>query len=534
MKKWTYAFDLGILSELRRLFPDISVSDEVEDAVRTRRYEIESLRRLKEESKANSPIDFSVEGVGKNGVNPLYNYQRHGVRCAIYSDGGFLIGDSCGLGKTLQGIGIFLLMKNKKKYRNCLVVCPASVKYNWLNEISKFTDEKAVVIDGNVEQRFQQWLAPDVFFKIVNYELLTRDLFFFDTYDKDGNPRDFRIPGYQQVIDGFFDMCICDEVHYLGGHKNQRTQAMKAMKFKYRLGLTGTPIDGSLTTFHSIMEWVKPGLFPHIGKFLDRYAVFGHFGEVKRFVHVDEFKEKIAPYYIRRLAKDVLTDLPPVTHQNLYVELSDSSMSTYRKLAKRKHPVTKDEEQLVTIIRCRQFCDDPDIIGLKDRKDKLDALEALLDEVIGSGNKVIVFTQYTDALVRIRERLSGKFGICELDTCKTRFDSCEAFNNDDRYSIMLMTDAGSVGINLQSASYVVNFDQNWSPAVMIQRYCRAWRNGQKKPVIVVNMICKDTVEERVMEAIAQKSKFSSEVLDEDIDEMNLGSSLSLNEIFNML
>lgn len=534
LRKWTYAFDLNVLDDLQKAFPNLEIDDDLQSLIRIKRYETNKLINFKREAIDNKEIDFSVDGLSFNGKNPLYNYQKHGVRTATYSDGGFLIGDMVGLGKTIQGLGISLFMKNKHGFKNCLIVCPCSVKYNWANEIKKFTKESFLVIDGSVEERYQKWFAPDVFYKIVNFEILARDLFYFGGFDRNGNPRDFRIPGYDQIIHGWYDQIICDEVHMIGGHKNQRTIALKSMETKYRLGLTGTPIDGSLTTFHSIMEWIKPGVFPSLGKFLDHYAEFDYWGGIKRFIHVNEFKDKIAPYYVRRLTKNVLTELPPVTHQNVFVELDDKSMKTYKKLARRKHPITQDEQMIVTVIRCRQFCDMPDILDLKDSPAKLDALESLLDDVVGEKeNKVIVFTQYTEALKRIKDRLKSKYKICELDTGKNRFESCQLFNEGD-YDIMLMTDAGSTGINLQSASYVINYDQNWSPAIMIQRYGRAWRNGQKNPVIVINLICKDTVEERVMDAIASKSKFSAEVLDEEVDEMSLGNVLSTKELFDLL
>lgn len=734
IRKWTYAFDLNVLDGIKKKFPDIEISDELQAQINLRKHKQENILRMKTAAIENEDINFQVEGLrDKNGKNPLYNYQKHGIQVAYYADGGFLIGDNMGLGKalqvdekvitkdglkrigdisvgdyvantygygskhgawskvtgiypqgkiptvvitfsdknevvcsldhlwevtpyknkkkgkktilttqkimenlkdtkyviknvthykkaplqsisnaverlennedvdvrgyviaelfevmgytainhgadyytitkddrsikkieenvvedcvciavdapnklfllehyipthnTIQGLGVSLLKKKKDGYKSCLIVCPASVKHNWKSEIEKFTKEKALVIEGDVTSRFKQWFQKGYYYKIVNFELLARDLFYFGGFNKKGEPMDFRIPGYEDVVKTGFDMIIVDECHYIAGHKNLRTKSIKAMNCKYRLGLTGTPIDGALSGFHSIIEWIRPGLFPYINKFLERYAVFGFWGEIKRYVHVDEFKEKIAPYFLRRLTKNVLKELPPVTHQNVYVELDEAPMRTYKKLAKRTHPLTREEEAIVTIIRCRQFCDDPDILELKDKRNKLDALEELLPEVIGNKeNKCIIFTQYKMALTRIRERLGKKYKICELDTGKNRFESTELFNNGD-YDIMLMTDAGSVGINLQSANYVINYDQNWSPSVMAQRYCRAWRNGQEKPVIVLNLICKNTVEERVMSAISIKSNFSASVLDEEVDEMSIGNTLSMSEIFNML
>ena len=438
---------------------------------------------------------------------------------------------------TIQGIGIAL---NKKLFygaRSCLVICPAAVKYNWLNEISKFTHEKALVIDGKVEERYEKWFAPGYFFKITNYEILARDLFYFEKKDKLGNitSKDTRIPNYDQLINNFFSVMLIDEAHYISSHSAQRTIACKNMKVKTKIALTGTPIDGKLEGFHSIMEFVKPGLFPGRSKFLDRYAIFDHWGGIKSYVRVDEFKDKISPYYIRRLKKDVLKDLPPMVHQNVYVELNSKAMNEYKKIARRQHKITELEEMIVTIIRCRQFCDMPDILGLKMESDKLKALKEILEEVVKeNGHKVIIFSQYREAIKRLEVSLKKDYELCLLKDFKNKFEASEYFNNTDSCKIILMTDEGNTGLNLPSASYVIHYDQNYSPAVMMQRSARAHRANTKHTVNIINLICKDTIEERVLEAINQKHEFSCNVLDEDLNEMSLGSTLSTKELFNLL
>lgn len=438
---------------------------------------------------------------------------------------------------TIQGIGIAL---NKKLFygaRSCLVICPAAVKYNWLNEISKFTHEKALVIDGKVEERYEKWFAPGYFFKITNYEILARDLFYFEKKDKLGNitSKDTRIPNYDQLINNFFSVMLMDEAHYISSHSAQRTIACKNMKVKTKIALTGTPIDGKLEGFHSIMEFIKPGLFPGRSKFLDRYAIFDHWGGIKSYVRVDEFKDKISPYYIRRLKKDVLKDLPPMVHQNVYVELNSKAMNEYKKIARRQHKITELEEMIVTIIRCRQFCDMPDILGLKMESDKLKALKEILEEVVKeNGHKVIIFSQYREAIKRLELALNKDYELCLLKNFKNKFEASEYFNNTDSCKIILMTDEGNTGLNLPSASYVIHYDQNYSPAVMMQRSARAHRANTKHTVNIINLICKDTIEERVLEAINQKHEFSCNVLDEDLNEMSLGSTLSTKELFNLL
>lgn len=438
---------------------------------------------------------------------------------------------------TIQGLGISL---NKKLFygaRSCLIICPAAVKYVWLNEISKFTHEKALVIDGKVEERYEKWFAPNYFFKITNYEILTRDLFYFEKVNKFGEvtSKDNRIPNYDQLINNFFSVMLVDEAHYISSHNAQRTLACKGMKIKTKIALTGTPIDGKLEGFHSIMEFVKPGLFPSRSKFLDRYAIFDHWGGIKNYIRVDEFKSKISPYYIRRLKNEVLKDLPPMVHQNVYVELNSKAMNEYKKIAHRQHKITELEEMIVTIIRCRQFCDMPDILGLKMESDKLRVLKEILEEVVKeNGHKVIIFSQYKEAIKRIESALNKDYKLCLLKNFKNKFEASEYFNNTEDCKIILMTDEGCTGLNLPSASYVIHYDQNYSPAIMMQRSARAHRANTKHTVNILNLICKDTIEERVIEAINLKHEFSCNVLDEDLNEMSLGKSLSTKELFNLL
>lgn len=538
LKTWDFAIDLTLFEDICTVFRNnLIIEKDATDAINDKKIEVDTIKKFKEDAVKNEDINYSVLGLSLDGKNPLYTYQKHGVRCGSIAQGGFLIADEMGLGKTIQGIGIAL---NKKLFygaRSCLVICPAAVKYNWLNEISKFTHEKALVIDGKVEERYEKWFAPGYFFKITNYEILARDLFYFEKKDKLGNitSKDTRIPNYDQLINNFFSVMLMDEAHYISSHSAQRTIACKNMKVKTKIALTGTPIDGKLEGFHSIMEFVKPGLFPGRSKFLDRYAIFDHWGGIQSYVRVDEFKDKISPYYIRRLKKDVLKDLPPMVHQNVYVELNSKAMNEYKKIARRQHKITELEEMIVTIIRCRQFCDMPDILGLKMESDKLKALKEILEEVVKeNGHKVIIFSQYREAIKRLELALNKDYELCLLKNFKNKFEASEYFNNTDSCKIILMTDEGNTGLNLPSASYVIHYDQNYSPAVMMQRSARAHRANTKHTVNIINLICKDTIEERVLEAINQKHEFSCNVLDEDLNEMSLGNTFSTRELFNLL
>lgn len=442
---------------------------------------------------------------------------------------------------TIQGIGIALNKKLLNGARNCLVVCPACVKYNWLNEIKKFTKQSAIVIDGKVEQRYQKWFATGYFFKIVNYQILTRDLFYVQKTDKLGNvtSKDNRIPDYQQLIDNYFQVMVIDQAHYLASTNAQRTLACKGMKVKTKIALTGTPINSSLGQFYSIMDIIQPGLFPTRSKFLDHYAVFNHFGGVERWIHIDQFKQKIQPYYIRRLKQNVLTQLPPMIIQTMYAQFSDKARRQYKKLVQGKCDLTVNDQMLVRVIRARQFCNCPKILGSQYSKisnDKLDVFKDICRQIIKQdGHKVVVFSQYRQTVNIIHEQLKKQgYQVVLLKSFKNKFQGAEYFNNSKTANVFLCTDQGMTGLNLASAQYLINYDVSWSPAVNLQRYARIHRATTKHAANIINLVVKDTIEQRILQAISDKLTLSDNVLDQNFTDAVITQPLSTRDLYNML
>lgn len=533
-RAWAYAFDPTILENVLDTFNDnVELPDDIIEYIEKKEEELKQIEIIKEEARKNLPTDFKVDGLSLrecNIDNPLYNYQRHGVRYGDISEGGFLIADEMGLGKTLQALGISLL-KKKNGAKQCLIICPASVKYNWLNEVYKFTNEKAIVIDGGVVDRIEKWFDTSTYYKIVNYEIFTRDLYC-------GGSTDNRIPDCDIILNSQFDVCIVDEIHYIKTHKSQRTKALKKFKCETKIGLTGTPIDGKLEELHSIFDFLKPGLFTSKTRFMKRHAIYNYFGAVEGYKHVEEVKEKITPYYIRRLKKNVLTDLPDKIFQDIYVEFDNKAMKEYRKLASRKHEITEEKEAIVALIRCRQYCNFPATIGIDKPSAKFNKLVETLDTVVKENkHKAIIFSQYKETTDLLVSELESKYNLLYLHGgigALKRVDMCKDFNDETKgYEIIIMTDAGSTGINLQSASYVIMYDDNYSPAIMQQRWDRAHRIGQKNTVNVIRFICKDTIEERVRSVLDKKLEVNSQVLDEDYSEFSVGS-FSNKELLKLL
>ena len=510
-----------------------------------------TMLKLRELAKTDAVVPLRIDGLN-SGIT-LRNYQKLGVLFATSSDSGVLIGDDCGLGKTGMSISSAILLKSQGKINNCLVITPASLKWNWALEIPKFCGEKFVVIDGNSEKRMAQWLKKDVFFTVVNYELLVEDLFggrkinIKESDDDDTKQKKFnrkiksslKNQVLSDVRDKIWGCIISDELHAIKSHKSLKSNALKKLKSKYRIGLTGTPLDGKLEELHSIMEFVKPGLFTSKTKFLERYATTDYFGKITGYKHVSEVRTKIAPYFLRRLKEDVLKELPSKIYQTRYVILSDEERKIYKKLAEQGHKATEDSSAMTTIIRCKQFLDHPLLIGenLKHHS-KLDELREILEDIIQTKNhKVLIFTQYRtmiDILVKLFDEMRLKFLRIDGNTpSKARADMQAEFNNDPSIDLMVGTSAMSTGLNLTGADYVVFFDKWWSNSLNEQASSRCHRIGQKNVVNIITLLAHDTIEERIESVLKTKSIITSEALG-DGDMLDSGTSMNAREIAKLL
>ena len=323
------------------------------------------------------------------------------------------------------------------------------------------------------------------------------------------------------------DGVLVSNCQMLKSHSSKRSRNVKQLRAKFKMALTGTPMDGKLEELHSVMGFVAPGLLGSKMRFFQKHVETDFYGKVTGYKRLSEVTSKIQPFFIRRLKRDVLEDLPDKIYENKVVILSKQEADIYKKLASNGHEATEDAEAVVAVIRCKQFCNWPGMIDDECRKfSKMDAFKEVLDEVvIENGNQALVFSQYKEMLDVIATHIKGmglKYLRIDGDTDKRdRADYQKVFKEDKTIDLMIGTEAMSTGLNLTAASYVINYDDNWAPAVMAQREDRAHRIGQLKGVTVINFICKNTIEERIRDVIYAKSKVTATVLGDDIDEMVL-------------
>lgn len=548
-KIWVVPFTLANLEICVKKLQNPIIDLNLEEVLEKQKEKENKLAKIFNLSKQNAEINFKIPGIKL----PLYNYQKHGVLFTITNNDGVLIADSMGLGKTIQAIGVMTYGKNKYNWKKCLIVTPASLKWNWPLEIEKFTDEKYVVIHGNPKERILQWSREDVYFYICNYELILEDLFGgkeirinLDDDEKTTERKTKQINSVKQreqilapIKERTWNCVTIDEGQAIKSHSSKRSKCIKKLKAEMRIALTGTPLDGKLEELHSIMQFVKPGLFESKTRFLQKHAEFDYFGKIIKYKNLDEVKLKIKPFYIRRLKSEVLKDLPDKIYENKIIELSKEERRIYDELADREHPITEDVEAIVKVIRCKQFCNHPELIDIScDKNSKMEMFLEVIDEVVKNNfNKVIVFSQYKkmiDIIDRELKNIGLKFLRIDGDTpTKDRADYQKIFNEDSKIDAIIGTEAMSTGLNLTGASYVINYDDNWAPAIMNQRSDRAHRIGQKDTVTVINFIVRDTIEERIRDMLYNKELLTSEMLGDNIDQMVL-KRLNPKEIAELL
>lgn len=439
----------------------------------------------------------------------LYPYQEDGAMHLAFG-ARVMLADDMGLGKTIQAIAACSLLHQLRDIQKVLIVCPASLKHQWAREIGRFTSFPATVIGGPSSARRQQYHESG-FFKIVNYEIVLRD-----------------VDEMQRLKP---DVIILDEAQRIKNWRTKTADAVKRLHSRYAFVLTGTPLENRLDELYSVFQFLDPTILGPLWRFNQQFFQLemkrpGSF-KVLGYKNLDQLRERIGPYVVRRTRDQVLTDLPDRTDNNFFVEMTREQWNAYEEyqalLAKliaisKRRPLTPKERELVlmSLIKMRLICNalalhDPEAAGKDPERTgpKLRELRAILeDEVASNGHKAVVFSQWTKMLDLTKPGLERlKLGHVELTGAvptARRGALIERFFEDPDCRVFLSSDAGGVGLNLQAASLVINLDLPWNPAVLEQRIARAHRHGQPRPVQVVNLIAQGTIEERILDTLAAK------------------------------
>ena len=450
----------------------------------------------------------------------LYPYQAEGALFAVRA-GRALIGDDMGLGKTIQAIAAMEILARHFGVSRVLVVCPTSLKYQWQSEIARFSGRTARVMVGGRALR-QKDFAEEDFCKITNYEKLKPDL---------------------DLIAGWApELVVVDEAQRIKNWNTIAARALKRIDSPYAVVLTGTPLENKLEELISIVQFVDQFRLGPTWKLLHEHQVRDEVGRVTGYTGLERIGETLAPILIRRRKSEVLRQLPSRTDQNLLVPMTEMQMRHHQENAdvvaqianrwrRTKFLSDKDQRRLTCALQnMRMACNSTYLLDQEtDHGVKADELAALLDGVlVEPKSKAVVFSQWKRTQEIVIRRLEARgFGYVSYHggvPSDKRPALEKRFRQDPDCRVFLSTDAGAAGLNLQHASTMVNMDLPWNPAILEQRIARIHRLGQQRPVQIVNLVAKGTIEEGMLSVLAFKRSLSAGILDGGAGEISLGGS----------
>ena len=461
----------------------------------------------------------------------LYPYQREGVEFAVFKRAA-IIADEMGLGKTVQAIAAVVMKKRVFGFSKVLVVCPSSVKEQWKIEVEKFTDETAVVVSGPRRRRHAQYSDEDAFFKIANYEAVMRDI----------------LPIRKWAP----EIIILDEAQRIKNFETKTHKALSEVPREHVLVLTGTPLENKLEDVYSIVQFCDSDLLTPLWAFAANHFNLDQKSKVQGYRNLKTVHDKLEGLVLRRRRKDVIDSLPDQVPHEYYLPLAPEQeqihqgyMSALLALINKKVITPIDMKRIQMMLLCaRMVCDSTYLIDKETNiSPKLVELSSILNEiVVENGRKVLIFSEWTTMTYLIGKVLSD-MGIAFVEftgkiPVAKRQRLVDEFHDNPECMVFLSSDAGGVGLNLQNADCVINFELPWNPAKLNQRIGRVSRIGQKSNKIdVINLLTKNSIEERVYAAIGLKQELFDAVLEgegeDEVDFSRESKTRFINQLRDM-
>ncbi|MFT4693760.1 MAG: SNF2 family DNA or RNA helicase [Francisella sp.] len=460
--------------------------------------------------------DYQQEGL--NWLNFLYEFKFGGI-----------LADDMGLGKTIQTLAHLSRLKEDGNMTNkSLIVMPTSLISNWKNEAKKFTPNlKVLSLHGSDRvDRFEMMDDYDIL--LTTYPLITRDE---DIFKKQK-----------------FMYIILDEAQKVKNHKTKMAIAIKTFKAEYRLALSGTPIENHLGELWSIFSFIMPG-------FLDTASAFKKYYQSpiekdNSYERQNLLNKRVKPFVIRRTKEKVACELPAKSEIIKYTQFGEKQSKLYesirvtmearvREAVLAKGVGSSHITILDALLKLRQVCCDPSLLKLEQAKKvqesaKLELFLDLIDELLESGRKILVFSQFTSMLGIIEAKIiEKKVSYTKLTgSTRKREEAIERFTSGEADVFLISLKAGGVGLNLTEADTVIHYDPWWNPAVESQATDRAYRIGQDKPVFVYKLIVANTIEQKILEMQERKRKLQDSIYDGDKQQDDI--KFSGNELLKLL
>ncbi|MDR3619780.1 MAG: DEAD/DEAH box helicase [Paludisphaera borealis] len=479
---------------------------------------------------------------------PLYPYQREGVNRFLRTTR-LLLADDMGLGKTAQAIACCSVLWRAGRAKRGLIIAPAALKPQWAREWAQFSDLLVQVVDGPPAERQRIYERCNEGFLIINYEQLLRDL---------------------EMVRGWApDLVVLDEAQRIKNWATKTALSVKGLNPRYRLVLTGTPMENRVEELASVVEWVDDMALEPKWRLPAVHAVRADGRkEVVGVRNLDTLRERLAPCMLRRVRQEVLDQLPPRTDVRVPIEMTDEQMEEHDALnqpiaqlvrTSMIRPLKQHEFlRLMSLLTTQRIISNglaqlrfedvwpsirrrsPDDGVLKSLSaPKLIELRQLIRQlVLDQGRKVVVFSQWRRMLHLAHWAVSDLLAEDNLragfftgaENPKRRTQNIVEFHDDPTFRILFASDAGGVGLNLQrAANSVVNLELPWNPAVLEQRIGRIYRIGQNLPIDVYNLIAEQGIESRIADLVGSKQAFFKGLFDGQSDSIqfeNAGSFLS--------
>jgi len=458
-----------------------------------------SLQKLFSEHKVTVPASLNAElrPYQERGLNWVYSLLTNGFGC--------ILADDMGLGKTVQAIAVLLRLEEDGALLDgrTLIVAPAALLSNWERELSRFAPDLTV-------KRFHgtaRSLSHPARVMLTTYQTAVRD--------------------FERLKAEEFTFIIADEAHLMKNAETAASKTLKALPAKFRLALSGTPVENRLEDLRSLFDFVFPGYLGTPASFKKEFRV--PIEVERREEEANRLKAITAPFLLRRLKTDktVITDLPDKVTINEYAVLEKGQAALYESVVlqaleeseKATEPFERSALILKLLTSLKQVCDHPRAYDKESPSDaarsgKCALLLALLEEILRGREKVLIFSQYVEVLEILKTIIAD-----ELDerailyyggmTQKKRDEAVEKFQNEAATRIMLVSlKAGGLGLNLTAASRVIHFDLWYNPAVENQATDRAFRIGQKRNVFVHRFITRNTFEEKIEAMLESKRELA--------------------------
>ena len=407
---------------------------------------------------------------------------------------GACLADDMGLGKTLQTIMLLQGLMDEKKIKRAIIICPVSILYNWKNEIEKFSTLKWGIFYGEERE-----IPADAQILLTSYGLMKKEsLGAFGAED--------------------FDVIIFDEVQHLKNIRSLGANSARNLRGKFRICLTGTPVENDLSEFYNIMDLCVPGVWG------DMSLVRSSSKAKNRLLA----RRTVKPFILRRTKEQVLKELPEKIENHVFLDFSEGEREFYQKRldsvrANMSNPVFAKRygEVLKSLLELRQMC-----LWQKQggglQSTKIDFLMENLEQLVVENHKVLVFSQFTTYLDLIQDKIRAmgwKYSrIDGSQAIKKREEQVELFQNGPSQIFLISLKAGGFGLNLTAASYIFLMDPWWNPAVERQAVDRAHRIGQENKLTVYRPLMKNSVEEKVLLLQKAKQELFKELMAEDDDQ----------------